>query len=176
MFSSEASTSTAAPTTSPANSSARLSERVLSDIQKTRITNASSTGLKSAEVFDRVFPSFNQGKWILSDDNKKLLCQKDKSVEILWLADDNDGSLMRKKGDTEQIDLGQKIVDVLWYPETSQHLIVASEDSILFTELDNQLPRNTVKFINSEKPEIKYDADNKILYFFSQERLYRTEL
>ena len=83
---------------------------------------------------------------------------------------------MRKKGDVEQIDLGQTIVDVLWYPKTDQHLIIASEDSILFTELDNQLPRNTVKFINTEKPEIKYDADNKILYFFSQERLYQTEL
>ncbi|OGZ31828.1 MAG: hypothetical protein A2V69_01035 [Candidatus Portnoybacteria bacterium RBG_13_40_8] len=134
------------------------------------------SSLKSAEVFDRVFPSFNQGKWALSDDNKKLLCQKDKSVEILWLADENDGSVMRKKGDVEQIDLGQTIVDVLWYPKTDQHLIIASEDSILFTELDNQLPRNTVKFINTEKPEIKYDADNKILYFFSQERLYQTEL
>jgi len=134
------------------------------------------SSLKSAEVFDRVFPSFNQGKWVLSDDNKKLLCQKDKSVEALWLTDENDVSVMRKKGDTEQIDLGQTITDAVWYPKTNQHLIIATEDSIFFTESDNQLPRNTIKFINTEKPQIKYDADNRILYFLSQERLYQTEL
>jgi hypothetical protein len=134
------------------------------------------SSLQPAEIFDQVFPSFNQGKWILSNDNKKLLCQKDKSVEILWLASEGENPLARKKADIEKIDLEQQINDVVFYPGTDQHLIIATEESILITELDNRPPRNTVKFINTEKPEIKYDADNRILYFLSQDRLYKTEL
>jgi len=134
------------------------------------------SSLKSAEFFDQVFPSFNQGKWIISDDDKKLLCQKDKSVEVLWLADESDISVARKKGDIEKIDFGQTINEVIWYPKTDEHLIIATKDSILVTELDNQPPRNTIKFITTENPQIKYDSDNKTLYFLSQERLYQTEL
>lgn len=133
------------------------------------------SSLRSAEIFDQVFPSFNRGKWVLFSDNKKLLCQKDKIIEILWLAEETVGSKDRKKGDIEKIDLGQIIIDAIWYPRTEQHLIIATEDSIFFTELDGQLPRNTIKFINTEKPEIQYNTDNKILYFLSQERLYKTE-
>ncbi|MFZ5559752.1 MAG: PEGA domain-containing protein [Patescibacteria group bacterium] len=134
------------------------------------------SSLKSAEFFDQVFPSFNQGKWILSDDNKKLLCQKDKSVEILWLGDEVDVLATHKKGDIEKIDFGQIISEVIWYPKTDQNLIISTRDSILVTELNNQPPRNTIKFITTETPQIKYDADNRILYFFSQKRLYQTEL
>jgi len=134
------------------------------------------SSLQSAEFFNQVFPSFNQGKWILSDDNKKLLCQKEKSVEILWLTNEGENTLVRKRADIEKIDLEQTINGIIWYPRTDQHLIIATEESILVTELDGRQPRNTVKFINTEKPEIKYDADNRILYFFSQDRLYQTEL
>jgi hypothetical protein len=134
------------------------------------------TTLKSAQMFDQVFPSFNKGKWILSDDNKKLLCQKDKSVEILWLDDITNNSVLRKKGDLDKIDFNQIINNVIWYPKTNEHLIVSTDSSILFTELDNRLPRNTVNFITTEKPEIIYNSDNKILYFLSQNKLYQTEL
>lgn len=134
------------------------------------------TSLKSAQMFDQVFPSLNKGKWILSNDNKKLLCQKDKSVEILWLDDVANNSISRKKGDLDEIDFGQIIDDVIWYPKTDEHLIVSTDTSILFTELDNRSPRNTINFITTEKPSIKYDPDNKILYFLSQNKLYQTEL
>ena len=134
------------------------------------------TTLKSAEFFDQVFPSFNQGKWIISDDNKKLLCQKDKSVEILWLEDILDKTIERHKGEIEKIDLGERVSDVIWYPLTDEHLIISTNDSILVTELDNRPPQNTVNFITTEKPQIKYDSGKGILYFLSQDRLYRTEL
>ncbi len=134
------------------------------------------TSLKTAEFFDSVYPNLNKGKWILSKDNKKLLCQKDKSVEIVWLDDVTSNSIIRKKGDLEKIDLGQKINQVIWYPRTNEHLIIAADDAILFTELDNRLPRNTINFITSEKPQIKYNSSNKILYFMSQNKLYQTEL
>lgn len=127
------------------------------------------TSLKSAEFFDQVFPNFNQGKWIISNNNKKLLCQKDKSVEILWL----DEAI---KGNLEKIDLGTRINDVIWHPLTDEHLIVSTDDSILITELDSRLPRNTINFITTDKPQIKYDANNKVLYFLSQNRLYQTGL
>lgn len=134
------------------------------------------TTLKSAQMFDQVFPSLNKGKWILSNDNKKLLCQKDKSVEILWLDDVTNGSVTRKKGDLDDIDFDQLINNVIWYPKTNEHLIVSTDNSILFTELDNRSPRNTINFITAEKPQIKYDSNNKILYFLSQSKLYQTEL
>ncbi|MFH1129612.1 MAG: PEGA domain-containing protein [Patescibacteria group bacterium] len=134
------------------------------------------TTLKSAQMFDQVFPSFNKGKWILSEDNKKLLCQKDKSVEILWLDDVTNNSIPRKKGDLDKIDFNQTINDVIWYSKTDEHLIISTDNSILFTELDNRLPRNTVNYITTEKPEIKYDSSNRMLYFLSQDKLYQTEL
>ncbi len=134
------------------------------------------TTLKSAQMFDQVFPSLNTGKWILSDDNKKLLCQKDKAVEILWLDNTTNNSITRKKGDIEKIDFNQKINEVIWYPRTDEHLIVATDNSILVTELDNRLPRNTFNFITAEKLQIKYDAEKKILYFMSQNKVYQTEL
>ncbi len=134
------------------------------------------TSLKSAEFFSQVFPGFDQEEWIISNDNMKLLCKKENSIEILWLADAFRETDARKKGDVDKIDLGAKINQVVWYPRTDNNLIVATDDAILITELDNRLPRNTVKFITTEKPEIKYDADNRILYFLSQERLYQTEL
>jgi len=134
------------------------------------------SSLKSAPFFDQVFPGFDQEKWILSSDNKKLLCQKDKSVEILWLDNVTNNSIIRKKGDIEKIDFGEKISEVIWYPKTDEHLIVSTDNAILVTELDNRLPRNTFNFITAEKPEIKYDADKRILYFLSEEKLYQTEL
>jgi hypothetical protein len=134
------------------------------------------TTLKSAEFFKQVFPNFNQGKWILSSDNKKLLCQKDKSVEILWLDDISNNSILRQKGDLDKIDFGIKINDVIWMPETDEHLIVATDNAILITELDNRTPRNTVNFITTEKPQIIYNASDKILYFQSQNKIYQTEI
>jgi hypothetical protein len=134
------------------------------------------TSLKSAPFFEQVFPSFNKGKWILSTDNKKLLCQKDKSVEILWLDNMTNNSITRKKGDIDKIDFGQAINEVIWYPRTDEHLIVATDNSILITELDSRVPRNTVNFITTEKPQIKYDSKTQTLYFLSQGRLYQTEL
>ena len=134
------------------------------------------TSLKSAPFFEQVFPSFNQGKWILSSDNKKLLCQKDKSVEILWLDNVANNSLIRKKGDIEKIDFGQPINEVIWYPRTDEHLIIATDNSILITELDSRPPRNTTNFISTEKPQIKYDSKPQTLYFLSQGKLYQTEL
>jgi hypothetical protein len=133
------------------------------------------TSLKSTPVFDQVFPSFSEGKWILSDDNKKLLCQKDKSVEILWL-DDIDNSFLRKKGEIEKIIFTEKINNAIWYPRTDEHLIIATDNEILITELDNRAPRNTISFVTTEKPEIRYDSKTSTLYFLSQEKLYQTEL
>ncbi|MCX6730099.1 MAG: PEGA domain-containing protein [Candidatus Portnoybacteria bacterium] len=134
------------------------------------------TTLKSAQMFDQVFPSLNKGKWTLSNDNKKLLCQKDKSVEILWLDDITNNSIIRKKGDLDKIDFNQTINNVIWYSKTDEHLIVSTDNSILFTELDNRLPRNTINYITAENSEIKYDSSNRILYFLSQDKLYQTEL
>ena len=133
------------------------------------------SSLKSAEFFNQVFPGFGQGEWILSNDAKKLLRKKEKSVEILWL-DRTRNSLILEKGYMEKIDFGQKINDVIWHSKTDEHLIVSTNDSILVTELDNRPPRNTVNFITTEAPEIKYDHPNKSLYFLSQDRLYQTEL
>jgi hypothetical protein len=134
------------------------------------------TSLKTAEFFDSVYPSLNKGKWILSKDNKKLLCQKDKSVEIVWLDDMTNNSIIREKGDLDKIDFDEKINDVIWYNKTDEHLIVATDDAILFTELDNRSPRNTINFITTESPKIKYNSSDKILYFLSQDKLYQTEL
>jgi len=141
-----------------------------------KIYELDTTSLKSTEFFDRVFLSFNQGKWILSKDAGKLLCIKQNSIEILWLNNINDESIPRLKGETEKIDLGQQVVNVLWLPQTDEHLIVSTDDSILIVELDNRPPQNIVNFITTENPEIKYDANNGTLYFLSQNRLYRTEL
>jgi hypothetical protein len=141
-----------------------------------KILELNLTTLKSAQMFEQVFPNLNKGKWTLSRDNKKLLCQKDKTVEILWLDNVNTNSIIRKKGDIEKINFEQKINDAIWYPRTDEHLIVAAENSIIITELNNRSPRNTVNFIATENPQIKYDVGKKILYFMSQNKVYQTEL
>lgn len=134
------------------------------------------TSLKSAEFFEQVFPSFNQGEWILSNDAKKLLCKKNQSVEILGLEEVVNNAITRKRGDIEKINFGEPINNVIWHPKNNEHLIVSTDNSILVTELDNRPPRNTINFITTENPEIKYDFKNKTLYFLSQNRLYETEL
>lgn len=133
------------------------------------------TSLKSAEFFEQVYPSFNQCKWKFSPDYKELLCQKDKSVEILYLNDAKNGCDF-KKGSLDKMDFEQKILDVIWYPKTEEHLILATEDSILITELDNRELRNSIKFISTENPLIKYDENNNVLYFSSGKLLYVTEI
>ncbi len=134
------------------------------------------TSLESVPFFEQVFPSFNQGKWILSNNGKKLLCQKDKSVEILWLEKIINNSVVREKGNIERIYFEQAINDVIWHPKTDNHLIVSTNNSILITELDNRPPRNTINFITTPSPQIQYNTKSEILYFLSQERLYQTEL
>lgn len=141
-----------------------------------KIFELDTISLKSAEFFDQVFPSFTQGEWILSNDGKKMLCKKNQSVEILWLEGMVNNGVSRERGDIEKIDFGQNIYDVIWHPKTDEHLIVATDNSILLTELDNRPPRNTINFISTENPEIKYDFKSKTLYFLSQDRLYKTEL
>lgn len=134
------------------------------------------TTLKTALFFEQVFPGFNQCKWIISNDNKKLLCQKDKSMEILWLNKVVNNSIGREKGDIEKIEFNEKINDIIWHGKTDEHLIIATDNSILVTELDNRPPRNTINFITTPNPKIKYDSKNNTLYFLSEDRLYRTEL
>ena len=143
---------------------------------KNTINELDVTSLKSAPIFDQIYPGFNTGEWILSGDNKKLLCKKDKSVEILWLEDITNNSILQKKGDIDKIDFGKIINDVIWYPKTDEHLIVSTDSSILFTELDSRSPRNTINYISAEEPRIIYDSDNKIIYFLSQNKLYQAEL
>ncbi len=141
-----------------------------------KIYELNLTSLESAPFFEQVFPSFNQGKWIISSDDKKLLCQKDQSVEILWLEEVINNSIIREKGDIEKIYFEQAVKDVIWYPKTNSHLIISTNDSILITELDNRPPRNTIAFLTTPSPEIQYNAKSETLYFLSQERLYQTEL
>lgn len=148
---------------------------IYSEYYSEKIYELDLTSLKSIPVFDQVFPNFNEGKWVLSDNNKKLLCQKDKSVEILWL-DDINNSILREKGEIEKILFIEKINNAIWYPKTDEHLIIATDNEILITELDNRTPRNTINFITTEKPQIKYDSKTNTLYFLSQEKLYQTEL
>jgi hypothetical protein len=133
------------------------------------------SSLQSAEFFEQVYPSINQCKWIFSPDFEKLLCQKEKSLEVLYLERATSGCEF-KKGSLDKMDFEQKILDVIWHPRTNQHLIIATEDSILITELDNREPRNSIKFITTENPQIKYDENNGILYFSSQKLLYMTEI
>ena len=134
------------------------------------------SSLKTAEVFDQVFPNLNQCDWTLSTNNKKLLCKKYSSVEILWLERVANNSIIRKKGDIEKIYFNQKINDIIWHPKTDEHLIISTNDSILITELDNREPRNTINFISTPLPEIQYNSKTETLYFFSQNRLYETGL
>lgn len=134
------------------------------------------SSLESAPFFDQVFPSLNQGKWTVSDDGKKLLCQKNYSVEILWLEDVIDNSTIRKKGDIEKIYFNTRVNNVVWHGKTDEHLIISTNDSILVTELDNRPPRNTINFITTPQPQILYNDKDETLYFLSQGRLYETEL
>jgi hypothetical protein len=134
------------------------------------------SSLKSAEFFNQVFPGFEQGEWILSNDEERLLSKKTNSVEILWLKDFSENPITHKKGDIEKISFRQKINNVIWHPETDEHLIISTNNSILVTELDSRPQRNTVNFITTEMPEIKYDVGDEILYFLSQDRLYQTNL
>jgi len=133
------------------------------------------TTLKSAEFFEQIYPSFNNCKWIFSPDFKKLLCQKDKSIEVLYLDQTTNGCNF-KKGSLDKMDFEQKILDVIWYPRTEQQLIIATEDSILITELDNREPRNSIKFITTENPQIKYNENTNTLYFSNDKTLYQTEI
>lgn len=141
-----------------------------------KIHELNVSSLKTAEFFDQVFPSLNQGEWIISSDNKKLLCKKNTSVEILWLEEVINNSIIRKKGDIEKIYFGETINDVIWHPETDEHLIISTNNSILVTELDNRPSRNTINFITTPSPQIQYNAKSETLYFLSQERLYQTKL
>jgi len=133
------------------------------------------TSLRSAEFFEQVYPSFNDCKWIFSPDFKKLLCQKDKSVEVLYLDDATSGCDF-KKGSLDKMDFEQNILDVIWYPRTQEQLILATADSILITELDNRDLRNSVKFITTENPQIKYDEGTRTFYFSNGKTLYQTEI
>lgn len=128
------------------------------------------------QMFDQVFPSFKNCKWTLSNDEKKILCKKDKSIEILWLAQIINNLITREKGEVEKIYFNEKINDAIWYSGTDEHLILSTVDSIIITELDNRPPRNTINFLSAENANLKYDPKTKTLYFLSQDRLYQTEL
>lgn len=134
------------------------------------------TSFKSAEFFNQVFPGFDQGKWILSNDKKKLLSQKEKTIEILWLDEVFNNSINREKGDTQEIDLKEKINQVIWLPHTDEHLIISTENDILITELDNRLPQNTISFIKTENSDIQYNIKNKTLYFLEKQKLYEAKI
>ena len=131
--------------------------------------------LQTEVLIETIIPSFNQGKWIVSNDYKKLLCQKDSSVEILWLEDGN-GQITRHKEELEKIDFGEKINNIIWYSQTNEHLIISTDEAILVAELDNREPQNIIKLITTEKPQITYNPYNQLLYFLSQNRLYQTEI
>ncbi len=133
------------------------------------------TSLVSAEFFEDAYPSFTDCKWVFSGDYKKLLCQKQKSIEVLYLDKSNNGCDF-KKGDIDRMDFEQKIIEALFYPKTNEHIIVATEDSILITELDNREPRSSLKLINFQNPQIKYDENRNALYFSNGNLLYAIEI
>jgi len=147
----------------------------LKNINK-KIYELNLSTIESVEFFDQVFLEFDKGKWILSKDKKKLLCQKDKTIEILWLNEVFNNLSIRKKGYIQKIDLKENINNIIWHPKTDEHLIVSTDKEILIIELDNRKPQNIVRFIETEKSEIDYSIKYKKLYFLDKQKLYEVEL
>ncbi|MBD3282366.1 MAG: PEGA domain-containing protein [Candidatus Portnoybacteria bacterium] len=134
------------------------------------------TSLESSEISNQVFPSLTTGEWKISENNKKLLCQKQNSIEIVYLEETTEDSMIKKKGEIQTIQIKEKINEAEWYTETNKHILISTPTAILFTELDLRPPRNTINYITTENPKIEYNQDKNILYFLSQERLYQTKI
>ena len=72
--------------------------------------------------------------------------------------------------------LGQPILQVIWHPADSSHIIFTTQDAIKIAEIDNRDNINLSDFINAQNPWIQYIAKTKKLYFTDQQKLFNVKL
>jgi len=122
-----------------------------------------------AQVFDKI--SENTEEIVLSDNRKRILWRTQNEIGVMWLEPELE-PMPRNRYETEVIKTAGDIIQAVWYAKTNQHIIIATENKVEITELDNRSTRNTADIITIQNPSVFYNTINDILYILSNEKLY----
>jgi len=127
---------------------------------------------------DRVFEIIQRDirDAFFSPDGKKLLIAGTNEIWIMYL----DKQTSQPQKDIGQKDLivrlGQPILQVIWHPTDSSHIIFTTQDKIKIAEIDNRDTINLIDFVSAQNPWMQYVTKTKKLYFTDQEKLFSVEL
>jgi len=111
-----------------------------------------------------------------SPDGKKLLIMGSNEIWVIYL-DKQTSQPQKEIGQKDLIvRLGQPILQVIWHPADSSHIIFTTQDAIKIAEIDNRDNINLSDFINAQNPWIQYIAKTKKLYFTDQQKLFNVKL
>lgn len=108
---------------------------------------------------------------------KKLLIQKDQSLEIVW-REENKNQPFQKVGTREKIlalhILDETILDADWYFGDDAHIVVRTKNGVYITEIDGRGGRNTAELMSAPVDEIITTVkDSKAIFFRQESGIYR---
>jgi len=136
------------------------------------------------------FIDYSGGLFILEEENKispidggvvdikfdgkdeKMIIQKEKSIEVLWLKDES-YQPFRKKGTKETIlALSGEIKDAEWFYGDNAHIAIRTSEGIFLTEVDGRRDRNTVELISGKTNELAATPEIPNAIFFRKDKLW----
>ena len=71
-------------------------------------------------------------------------------------------------------DINEEILEIKWYKD-NKHLFVRTANGLYFTEVDDNLPLNTVK-LASDVTQFDYESDAGTLYFGTPAGIFKLEI
>ncbi len=110
----------------------------------------------------------------LDAKGQKVLLRKDQEINILWL-EDNTFQPFQKHGTRDQIYASDGIIqDADWFFGDNAHIVIGSQNGILFTDIDPRNGKNTVILFDRKPDEIVTIPDIPQSLFFRKGKNYYT--
>jgi len=134
----------------------------------------------------RVITLFNNGELVIliNNDDRLVIANKvrlfsDSSDGRFIAFVDYDGPLYAYRIDKGKYiklitDINEEILEIKWYKD-NKHLFVRTANGLYFTEVDDNLPLNTVK-LASDVTQFDYESDAGTLYFGTPAGIFKLEI
>lgn len=125
-------------------------------------------------LFENVYENVKSAGF--SPDNNKLALATPNEIWVYYLREQR-GQLPKQAGQKDLITrLSQEIIEVIWHPYDSSHLIFTTADKIRIAEIDDRDEVNITDFLSVRNPQLQYCPKTNRLYFIDDQKLFSLKL
>ncbi len=127
------------------------------------------------EILEKIASNIEEANF--SEDGQIFFWKNKNKIGVIWM-EANYQDPTREKYEIEAvIETEKDIQQTFWYPETNQHLIFYSNNSLKIIELDDRDQRNIMTIANLEKASnLVYNQWNSKIYGLNNNRLFEIKM